>query len=185
VKLPKRTREEPQPPTAEHWAAILGALNARHRLLLITVEQGGMRVGEAVSLTWGDVDAAGQPLRLRSNTTKRDRARWVQLPAWLVDAIEATCPLEDRTPDRRVFQGCTESSAYAAMSRACKLAKVPHYSPHDLRHRRLTIWHQQGVPAREVAHRAGHSRTSESLDTYSHVMPLDDLTAADLEALVS
>jgi integrase len=109
----------------------------------------------------------------------------VQLPAWLVDAIEATCPLEDRTPDRRVFQGCTESSAYAAMSRACKLAKVPHYSPHDLRHRRLTIWHQQGVPAREVAHRAGHSRTSESLDTYSHVMPLDDLTAADLEALVS
>jgi integrase len=71
------------------------------------------------------------------------------------------------------------------MSRACKLAKVPHYSPHDLRHRRLTIWHQQGVPAREVAHRAGHSRTSESLDTYSHVMPLDDLTAADLEALVS
>jgi integrase len=185
VKLPKRTREEPQPPTAEHWAAILGALNARHRLLLITVEQGGMRVGEAVSLTWGDVDAVGQRLRLRSNTTKRDRARWVQLPAWLVDAIEATCPLEDRTPDRRVFQGCTESSAYAAMSRACKLAKVPHYSPHDLRHRRLTIWHQQGVPAREVAHRAGHSRTSESLDTYSHVMPLDDLTAADLEALVS
>jgi hypothetical protein len=30
VKLPKRTREEPQPRTADHWAAILGALNARH-----------------------------------------------------------------------------------------------------------------------------------------------------------
>jgi hypothetical protein len=44
-----------------------------------------------------------------------------------------------------------------------------------VRYRRLTIWHQQGVPAREVAHLAGHSRTSESLDTYSHVMPPDEL----------
>jgi integrase len=185
VKLPKMQREEPQPPSAQHWAAILGALNARHRLLLLTVEQGGMRVGEAVSLTWGDVDTPGQRLRLRSSTTKRDRARWVQLPAWLVDAIEATCALEDRTADRRVFQGCSESSAYAAMSRACKLAKVPHYSPHELRHRRLSIWHQQGVPAREVAHRSGHARTSESLDTYSHVMPLGEVAATDLEALVA
>ena len=52
------------------------------------------------------------------------------------------------------------------------------------RHRRLSIWHQQGVPAREVAHRAGHSRTSESLDTYSHVMPLNELAAERLRALV-
>ena len=137
-----------------------------------------MRVGEAVSLTWGDVDAAGWRLRLRRSATKRDRARWVQLPPWLVDVIEATCPLEDRTPDRRVFQGVTEDSTYRAMARACKLAKVPHYHPHDLRHRRLTIWHQAGVPAREVAHRAGHARTSESLDTYSHVMPVDELVEA-------
>jgi integrase len=61
----------------------------------------------------------------------------------------------------------------------------PTLLPHDLRHRRLSIWHQQGVPAREVAHRAGHSRTSESLDTYSHVMPLDELPATDLEVLVA
>jgi hypothetical protein len=31
--------------------------------------------------------------------------------------------------------------------------------------------------AREVADLAGHSRASESLDTYSHVMPLDELAA--------
>ena len=38
--------------------------------------------------------------------------------------------------------------------------------------------------AREVAHLAGHSRTSESLDTYSHVMPLDELAAERLRALM-
>jgi integrase len=91
--------------------------------------------------------------------------------------------LEDRTPERNVFQGVTEDSTWRAMARACKLAKVPHYHPHDLRHRRLTIWHQAGVPAREVAHRAGHARTSESLDTYRHVMPLDEVPAEGIEGL--
>jgi integrase len=184
VKLPKNTREEPQPPSAEHLEAILRAVDAKHCLPLVTVEQGGMRVGEAVSLRWGDVDAAGSRLRLRRSATKRDRARWVQLPTWLIDAIESTCPLEDRTPERKVFQGVTEDSTYRAMARACKLAKVPHYHPHDLRHRRLTIWHQEGVPAREVAHRAGHSRTSESLDTYSHVMPVAEIPADRFQGLV-
>lgn len=38
--------------------------------------------------------------------------------------------------------------------------------------------------AREVAHLAAHSRASESLDTYSHVMPLDELAAERLRALM-
>ena len=92
---------------------------------------------------------AGLRLRLPRSATKRDQARWVYLPEWCMDAIEATCPLEDRVPERKVFQGITEASAYQAMSRACKNAKVPHYSPHSLRHRRITLWHQSGVPARE------------------------------------
>ena len=87
-----------------------------------------------------------------------------------MNAIEATCALEDRVPERRVFPGITEASAYQAMTRACVLAKVPHHHPHDLRHRRISIWHQSGVPARELAERAGHSRPSMSLDVYSHVL---------------
>ena len=62
------------------------------------------------------------------------------------EAIEDICPLEDRVPDRRVFQGITEASAYQAMSRACRNAEVPHHHPHDLRHRRITIWHQSESP---------------------------------------
>jgi integrase len=61
------------------------------------------------------------------------------------------------------------------MLRACKLAKVPHYHPHDLRHRRISLWHQSGVPARELAERAGHARPSMSLDVYSHVMPANEV----------
>ena len=164
VKLPKQVREEPNPPSAEHTEAILAAIGAKWRLLFVTIEQGALRLGEGVGLRWADVDAAGLRLRLPRTATKRDRARWVYLPDWLMRAIEDTCALEDRVPDRKVFQGISEASAYQAMSRACKNAKVPHYHPHDLRHRRITIWHQSGVPARELAERAGHSRPSMSLD---------------------
>jgi integrase len=184
VKLPKRVREEPKPPPAEHLEAIIAAVGKKWRLPLATIEQGGLRLGEAVGLTWGDVDAAGLRLRLPRSATKRDQARWVYLPDWLMNAIEDTCPLEDRVPERRVFQGITEPSTYQAMARACGTAKVPHYHPHDLRHRRITIWHQSGVPARELAERAGHARPSMSLDVYSHVMPADEVAAKRLQALI-
>jgi integrase len=108
----------------------------------------------------------------------------VYLPEWAMDAIEATCPLEDRTPERRVFQAVTEASAYQTMTRACQTAGVPHYHPHDLRHRRITIWHQSGVPARELAERAGHSRPSMSLDVYSHVMPADEIADERFQAVI-
>ena len=180
VKLPKRVTEEANPPSDEHFLAIVEKLLPRWRLFFITVEQGGLRIGEAVALRWGDVDMAGERLRLPRSATKTNTPRWVQLPTWLMEAIEDTCPLEDRVPDRRVFQGLNISSARQAMTRACRLAMIPHYSPHDLRHRRLTLWHQSGVPARELAERAGHSKPSMSLDVYTHVMPVAEVEAAVL-----
>jgi len=130
------------------------------------------------------VDAAGLRLRLPKSATKTDKARWVYLPEWLMDAIEATCPLEDRVPERRVFQGLHESAARQEMTRACRDAGIPHYSPHDLRHRRITLWHQSGVVARELAERVGHSRPSMTLDTYSHVMPLGEVKSERFQALI-
>lgn len=177
VRLPKRVREEPQPPSSEHLLAILDQIHdPTRRLLFVTIEQGALRLGEAVNLRWGDVDRAGLRLRLPRSATKRDQARWVYLPEWLLEAIEATCAFDDRTPERLVFQGVTEARAYQTFTRACQSAGVPHYHPHDLRHRRISLWHQSGVTARELAERAGHARPSMSLDVYSHVMPSDEVS---------
>jgi integrase len=182
VKLPPIVKEEPQPPTAKQFLAILGAAPQRWRLPLVVLEQTGARVGEASSLVWGDVDVAGQQFRLRSAETKTRRARWVQVPGWLMERVEETCPLEDRTVERRVFHGFTPDVAKNVMARACLAAGMPHFHPHDLRHRRTSLWHGQGVPAKELAERIGHSRASLTLDIYSHVMPLDEVPRASLEA---
>lgn len=81
VELPKQVRDEPNPVPAGHYLAALDALGKKWRLAAVTIEQGGLREGEAVHLRWGDVDAANCKLRLPRSATKRDKNRWVTLPA--------------------------------------------------------------------------------------------------------
>jgi integrase len=188
VRLPTIVTEEPQPPTAKQFLAILDKTPTRWRLPFVLIEQTGMTVGEASSLAWGDVDVAGSKVRLRRANVKagiRSRARWPQVPEWLMELIEETCPFEDRTAERRVFPGFTSDVGKNLMARACVAAGIPHFHPHDLRHRRLSLWHGQGVPAKELAERAGHARASMTLDVYSHVMPLDEASQEDLVRMLS
>ncbi len=106
------------------------------------------------------------------------------LPAWLMDEIAASCPLEDRDPERKVFLRVDEEGLRMAMRRACTTAAIPLYSPHDLRHRRITIWHHAGVPPKEIGARVGHARASMTLDVYSHVMPVSEVPVDELLALL-
>ena len=59
-----------------------------------------MRVGELGALEWRDVDVTGSRFRIRAGKTRTAR-RWVAVPEWLMDEIAATCPPDDRTPERR------------------------------------------------------------------------------------
>jgi integrase len=184
VKLPAGKAAEPTPPDADHFLRILAAVAPKMVLPLITLEQTAMRVSEIQTLEWGDVDETNHRFRLRAARTKSSRPRWVQLPEWLMAEIADTCAREDRVPARRVFPGFTDDAARHAMGRACRTAGIPHYHPHDLRHRRITIWHHGGVPAKQLAERAGHARASMSLDVYSHVMPLAEAPESTLRDMV-
>jgi integrase len=185
IKLPRVEREEFDPPSGAHVKALLRKLRKRLVAPIIVLEQTAMRVGEAESLAWGDVDVAGCRFRLRGRETKSGRARWVAVPDWLMAELDLSCAVEDRVSDRRVFPDFDETRAWKGMDEACRLARIPHFHPHDLRHRRITIWHHGGVPARELADRAGHAQASMSLDTYSHVMPLAEVPVEVLKALLA
>jgi integrase len=184
VKLPAIEPEEIRPPSAKAFLAVLDKLSSRWVLPLIVLEQVGMRSTETATLAWGDVDVAENRFRLQAARTKTRKARWVQVPAWLMDEIAATCLLEDRSAERKVFAGYTRHAARNAVARACLAAGVPHFHPHDLRHRRISLWHQQGIPIKNLAERVGHARASMTLDVYSHVMPLEEVSAKEFTALL-
>lgn len=188
VKLPRIEGEEVDPPISAHVIAALDGIDdGKLRLPFVTIEQTAMTIGETEALTWGDVDVDGSSFRLRRATVKgriRARARWVQVPEWLMAIIAETCPAADRVSERRVFLGLTADRLRKAMTAACLAAGVPTFGPHDLRHRRVSLWHGQGVPLRELQARAGHARASTTLDVYSHVMPLEEVPRETLEQML-
>jgi len=70
----------------------------------------------------------------------------VTVPEPLFAAVLELCPRDDQTPERRVFQGVTADRLRTAIGRACAAAGVPAFSPHDLRHRRISLEHLRGRP---------------------------------------
>lgn len=184
VKLPKQPRKRVVPPDASDYLAIVEHLSPQFRLPVVLMEQTAMRIGETVTLVWGDVHPASSRFLLRADATKTSRARWVQVPEWLMAVVETLCPLEDRVPGRRLF-GVNEAGVRGGMARACRNARIAHFTPHGMRHRRASLWHGQGVTARDLADRGGWADPSEPLQTYSHVMPLDEASSEAILAALA
>jgi integrase len=172
VRVPREQRTIVDPPSAAEVDTIIANVPERLRLALRTLEQTGMRVGELAAIAWGDVDESGCRFRVRDGKTAAAR-RWVAVPEWLMLEIAATCPREDRNPERPVFPRSSPDTLKNAMSRACKTAGIVHRHPHDLRHRYASVKIAEGVPVTKVAAQLGHSRKSLTLDVYSHVLLAD------------
>jgi integrase len=120
VKLPRPDEAIPNPPSAVEVEAIIANAPRNGQLAIRLLEQTGMRVGELAELKWGDVDRENSRLRIRTGKTNAAR-RWVPVPEWLAEEIEATCPPDDRTAQRRLFPGAgrqTVGNAIAAAARA-------------------------------------------------------------------
>ena len=64
-------------------------------------------------------------------------------------------------------------------------AGVRRITPHGLRHTHATMLLRQGVPAKIVSERLGHANIGVTLDTYSHVLPdMQDSAAEAMDAIV-
>jgi integrase len=168
VKLPREERRQVQPPTAEHVEAVVRLLPTRYRLPALILDATGMRIGELAALTWGDMDEPRG--RWRIATSKTGRPRWVTPPEILYTAVLALCPRDDRTPARPVFQGFGADRFRTALTRACTAAAVPLFSPHDLRHRRVSLLHLGGMPWARIGEQVGHDDLVTTARTYTHVV---------------
>jgi integrase len=142
---------------------------------------------ELRSWEWQDVDVRGSRIRSRGVKGRRGTRRvlWRRVPPWLMNVLLEQVPPDDRTPERRLFPGLNEGTMRDAIGRACRAQGIPFYSPHDLRHRRGSLWHASGMPARELAERMGHSKASMSLDVYTHVMPPDEVASERFLSLLT
>jgi integrase len=184
VRLPHEEQEELVPPSAEQVEAVYRLLPTVHRLPLLWVDWSGARVASVDLTLVSDYDEPRRRVRLRRSTTKTRAALWVDLPDQLADALEAALPpREDRDPAAKLFAGSGADALRTSIAKACKAAAVPLFSPHDLRHRRISLLHRQGRSWAEIARLVGQRKLSVTADTYTHV--LSDGQEVDLEALLT
>jgi len=126
---------------------------------------------------WTDHGTARQERGLKHRAAHETRT--IPIPPELVRLLRAHIKQYGTTPDGRIFQtargGIIQDSAYSAVwagARAEALTPAQCRSPlgrrpYDLRHAAVSLWLNSGVPATEVARRAGHG-VAVLLKIYAH-----------------
>lgn len=142
----------------------------------------GLRVGEALSLTWDDIGTrmARDVVRLRAGTTKARRARNVPLCVearavlWRHDGPlerrrQRRDPLEwqaEGAPDGGPFDALTYRRFHDAWTEARRnlgKSNVPGYTPHALRHTCATRLLKAGVDVHTVMVWLGHRKITTTM----------------------
>jgi integrase len=152
VRLPYERKVRHPTPLADHVETVVGLVAREYVLPLLIIDAAGPRVSEIVLAELRDLDEHRQAIRLREETTKEGEARYLELPPELFKAIVATLPpREDRDPSAPIFPGLTDANLRMAITRACKVGGVPHFSPHGLRRRRGSLAYKRTGSLAEVA----------------------------------
>jgi integrase len=172
----------------------------------------GLRQGEALGLTWSDVDLEASTLTVRHTLQRYDGAfhldppktqrsrRTINLPDPLVDALRRhrAGQLEERLKTGELWAGdrwrlifsteLGEPLSGDAVTRTfqTKLEDLglPRQRFHDMRHAAATFLLAQGVALRVVMEVLGHSTITTTANTYGHVMPELQKDATDRVAAV-
>jgi len=158
----------------------------------------GLRQGEALGLTWADVDLDARTITVRRTLqrycgayhlddpkTQRSR-RTISLPAPLAEALRQhrVRQNEERLRAGPLWAGdwnllfCNEIGnplAGAEVTRRFQAKLIalglPRQRFHDLRHAAATFLLAQGVPLRVVMEILGHSTITTTANVYGHVLP--------------
>lgn len=164
------------------------------------------RIGEALAITWADidleagivrinatrtVDSKGKP-RTRSGT-KAGQGRRIELMAETVAALRRhrTAQLEQRLRigplwydqdlvfERGDGRHYHPDTVRTELRRVCRAAGVLELTPHGLRHTGATIAVAQGVPLHAVMQRLGHANIGLTANLYAHASPEADHQVAE------
>ena len=172
------------------------------RLLL----DSGCRPGEAIALTWADLDLAAGRVRFNKSLQQRQAGgrvqfkvkatktpagnRQVRISADTASSLSAhrlTRPGAERDGRAAVFAAdgggwVPARTLTDAWGRAVRRAGLPHRKPYSLRHTSASLLLSGGINIRTVSARLGHETVEMTLRVYSHLMPGDDDRAAEVLA---
>jgi integrase len=213
VRPPQVRKEEIRPLTAEQVEMLFEAVrDDRLESLYILAVHTGLRQGELLGLKWEEVDleagtlqvrrtlttAKGGPV-LRAPKTKASR-RTVKLSPTALEALRSHLERQLREIDQAGDLWRENGLIFASESGEpldrryitthhfkplLKRAELPHIRFHDLRHTCATLLLTKNVNPKVVSEMLGHASIAITLDTYSHVLPnMQESAAAAMEEVL-
>lgn len=169
----------------EKFEELLALLPTDLRTIVTLLYYCGVRLGEALSMEWHQVNLTTRLIRLEGEQTKNSEARFIPLPAPLVLMLS-----ESETKSGRVFDGTNLRNEWQKACDACglgtrTLVKIKGRAPwyrydgliiHDLRRSAVRNLVNAGVSEKVAMTITGH-KTRAVFDRY-HIVSTDDVSAA-------
>jgi integrase len=190
IQLPRKTPKPHAYLTHEQLWRLAAECGDRQPLVL-TLGYCGIRWGEAIALTVAKVDYQRQRLAIESNVvrvagrweigpTKGNENRSVPFPTFLASYLHTQT--DGKPPEGLVFPGIdggyfprpgTGAENGSWFANAVKRARLPHLTPHDLRHTAASLAIQAGANVKAVQRMLGHKDASVTLNTYADLFDTD------------
>jgi integrase len=171
IKLPREEPVQINPPSAADVEKVYRRIPAKHRLALLWLDWSGARVSSIDHTLVSDYDESRKRVRLRASTTKTRRALWVELHPVLAETIEASLPHRRfRDENARLFAESGADAIRTSIAKACKAEGIALWSPHDLRHRRISLLHSRNIPWARIAEFVGQRDLAVTANIYTHVL---------------
>lgn len=162
-------------PATREWVEAFAANASPHLgALCLFMFATGARIGEAVRMTWDDVDLTARAAKIRQ--TKIGAERIAHLPPRLIAAI-SNIP-SNRNPEDHVFKYHNRENVRQVWNNAIKRAKIRNLSPHSCRHGFATTMLHNKIDVKTVAMLGGWKDVATLVKTYAHAM--NDKTVTDL-----
>ncbi|HJQ66758.1 MAG TPA: tyrosine-type recombinase/integrase [Gemmatimonadales bacterium] len=183
--------------TEDELHAFLAGLPAEWRLFFEFLTHTGLRVGEAVALTWKDLDTTTHRIHVRRrlyrgrfDTPKsRYSTRSVPLSPRLLERILATRnDAADTAPlfPSKIGTHLDQSKVFnRVLKPTARKAGVPWAGFHTFRHTCATLLFKHGLNAKQIQTWLGHHSPAFTLATYVHLIPDDLPTPAFFDAVTS
>lgn len=183
--------------TPEQFQKAINTIGSpEYKMLFTTLYITGCRRGEALALTWNDIDEKAGIITINKSvafkvktgnknykiTTPKNIGsnRTVAIPDFLVKQLKEykKWQTKNKPSTEFVFGGDTPlppTSILRTLDEAAKTANVPKIRVHDLRHSCASYLIHAGVSIVAVSRQLGHTNIEQTLNTYSHMLP-DDRT---------
>ena len=184
----------------------------RLEALYVLAVTAGLREGELLGLRWQDVDLEAGTLSVRQQLTrtkdglsftspKRNKSRMVRLTVLALKVLKRhnVAQEQERLKAGSLWQEAglvfttrigtpldVSNLTYGSFRPLLERAGLPRIRIHDLRHTFATLLLSKGTHPKIVQEMLGHATISQTIDTYSHVLPdMQEGAVASMESVLS